>query len=97
MLYNDLFLHFLSTQTILAFTLGFSLVHGNIGVLNQGVGIITIIGIYCNADAGGHIDLLVAQCKWRLENADNLISYCVDIIYVPDMMGHNQELITAEA
>ena len=31
MLYNDLFLHFLSTQTILPLPLGFSLVHGNIG------------------------------------------------------------------
>ena len=83
-------------QRVLVSSLSLGLIHGDIGIAQQGLGIATVQGRKGHANRGGGMNFLAVDIVGSLEQADDLACQYLGLRRVLQVLDDDGELVAAE-
>lgn len=76
---------------------GFGLVHGGVGVLDEGGGVAAVLGEAADADAGADEEFVVLGFEWGVEAGEQALGQLLGLFGVAQVRQEDDEFVAAEA
>ena len=95
---TDFVVHVLGVVDVAMLACGLGAVHRGVGVLDQVIRQLRMIGEQADADRGRNGELVaIIQPQWRIEDVDDRLRACPRFIGRGDVLDHHGELVAADA
>jgi hypothetical protein len=59
-------------------------VHGNVGILHQGISVLAVVGVDSNPDAGSDVDFVAIKDKWLSKRLQDSLGNLDRVSIFPD-------------